>query len=88
MSFITSAGEGMRAHQWPGIDPCMGQPLFPAAPGGVLSASNGGGGDTHTHRGERISLGREVLTFSRLYPFVEQRNIGNKSEVFIFILIV
>lgn len=27
----------MRAHQWPGIDPCTGRPLFPAAPGGLLS---------------------------------------------------
>lgn len=31
----------MRAHQWPGIDPCMGRPLFPAAPGGVLSTVMG-----------------------------------------------
>jgi len=31
----------MRAHQWPGIDPCMGQPLFPAAPGGVQTAVMG-----------------------------------------------
>jgi len=50
MSFITSAGEGMRAHQWPGIDPCMGQPLFPAAPGGVLSAVIGR--RTHTEGGQ------------------------------------
>lgn len=33
-----SRAEGMRAHQWPGIDPCTGRPLFPAAPGGLLSA--------------------------------------------------
>lgn len=42
MSFITSAGEGMRAHQWPGIDPCVGQPLFPAAPGSASSVCSNG----------------------------------------------
>lgn len=30
----------MRAHQWAGIDPCMAQPLFHRAPGGVSESSN------------------------------------------------
>lgn len=60
MSFITSAGEGMRAHQRPGIDPCVGQPLFPAAPGSVSSVWSNRKEETQRARQEGgVSISRQ-----------------------------